>query len=113
MILKSVCSDCLGEGNVECENCEGTGDCYCSRCDKDHECGWCEGEGQSTCETCKGEGTVEWSGQGQPPPDLEEAVCDCGRPAQAVIGKEEVCPICEATWVLRELNRKYAMAESI
>lgn len=102
-IMKTVCPDCDG-GTLECENCEGSGDCGCSKCDASHECGLCEGNGEYDCEKCKGSGMVIWTGQGQEGLEFaEEAVCSCGRPAQAIIKEEELCPLCEAGWVLERV----------
>ena len=103
-ILTQDCPECDGEGRIECENCEGSGDCYCSKCEAEHECGWCDGVGTYKCENCKGSGIVEWDGKGEPPPDLTEAICSCGRPAQAIVNKEEVCSLCEAERVLRRVG---------
>ena len=106
IILKIICPDCE-DGVVKCENCEGSGECKCSKCDAEHECGWCLGRGHYDCENCEGSGMVVWDGQGAgagPEPDLEEAVCSCGRPAQAIVGKEELCPLCEAKWALGKVG---------
>ena len=101
-MFKMECSDCYGEGLIECGNCGGDGEHYCWECGTDHECGWCSGEGEYPCETCKGKGSVPLAGLGEPP-DLTEVICSCGRPAQAIVRKREVCPLCEAEMVLRRM----------
>lgn len=109
-ILKVTCMDCDGDGVVECATCEGSGNCICRSCDAEHECGHCEGRGYYDCEQCKGKGLVIYTGQPLPGYTVsEEAVCECGRPAVAIIGKDEVCALCEASRVI-QADKKRVMA---
>jgi len=101
-LFKVPCADCGGAGVIECECCQGSGECICSKCEAEHECGWCEGEGEYECKTCKGSGMVIWQGEPlQPHVMPEEATCSCGRPAVCLVGKDELCALCEAKLVLR------------
>lgn len=105
-LLKMLCPDCCGEGVIECENCEGAGNCYCSKCEVEHDCGCCDGIGNYNCETCKGSGSILWTGKEKIPEQelAEDAVCSCGRIAEAIVGKEGKCSLCEAEWVYEKIN---------